>query len=161
MRSQPVLGEAFLAEFDSYVARYRYAAVAEYLRTRHFQLGASTGGRRPIDDAERIKRIEYHLLNDPDLVERNLNGDRRLLSEGARRATYDLPRDGDLEPDGTPHEKTVDRLVDRVPFSLDIGGRGLDEGCWDGKRPIKQKAAGHKGLGNVTQRTVRPAHNKG
>jgi hypothetical protein len=143
MRSKPVLDEAFLSAFDSNVRMYGYKAVIRALEMRHLQHGAPTGGRPPIDDAERVKRMEHHLLNDPDLVERNRAGDERFLSEAARRAICDLPRDGDLKPDGTPYEKAVDRLVNKFPFSWDIGdSRGWDRGYWNGKHPAKQKAAG-------------------
>jgi hypothetical protein len=142
MPSQPALDETFLAAFDSSVRKYGYKDVMRSLEMRHFQLGAQTGGRPPIDDAERRKRMEYHLLNDRDLVERKRDGDKRLLSEGARRAICDLPRDGDLKPDGTPWEKAVDRLVSKFPFAFGIGGRGFNQGCWDRKRSIKQEAAG-------------------
>jgi hypothetical protein len=141
-RSPAVLDEEFLAAFDSYVRMYGYKPVIQALEMRHFQLGAPTGGRPPIDDAERLKRMEYHLLNDGDLAELNRDGDERLLSEAARRAICDLPRDGDLEPDGTPYEKAVDRLVNKFGFAWDIGGRGWDESYWEGKRPRKQKTAG-------------------
>src|SRR4051812_44035367 len=127
MRSVPALGEAFLAEFASYVGMYGYKAVIRALEMRNFQLGARTGGRPPIDDAERIKRMEYHLFNDPDLVERNRAGDARHLSEAARRAIRDLPRDGDVEPNGTPYERAVDRLVAKFGFSWDMHSRGWDE----------------------------------
>lgn len=96
MRSQPVLDEAFFVAFESNVRRYGYTAVIRALEMRHFQLGAPTGGRPPIDDTERLKRMEYHLLNDPDLAERNRDGDERLLSQAARRAICDLPRDGEV-----------------------------------------------------------------
>jgi hypothetical protein len=152
MRSQPVLDGAFLAEFDSNVRMYGYDVVMEFLRTRHYQLGGRTGGRPPIDDAERLERMEYHIFNDPDLAERNRNGDERFLSEAARRAICDLPRPSDLEPDGTPYEKAVDRLVVKFGFAFDIGGRGWDQGYWDGKHPIKERTAGTQTSGNVSHR---------
>jgi hypothetical protein len=62
MRSKPVLDEAFLSAFDSNVRMYGYKAVIRALEMRHLQHGAPTGGRPPIDDAERVKRMEHHLL---------------------------------------------------------------------------------------------------
>src|SRR3954466_8095738 len=120
----PDLDEAFLATFDSSVRQYGFRAVMRFLERRYLQLGARTGGGPPIDDTERLERMEYYLLNDPDLAERKRDGDERLLSEAARRAICDLPRPGDLESDGKPHAKVVHRLVDKFGFAFDIPGRG-------------------------------------
>jgi hypothetical protein len=146
MRSAPALDEAFLAMFDSAVRMYGHKPVMQALEMRRLQLTVPTGGRPPIDDSERLKRMEYHLLYDPDLAGRNRDGDKRLLSEAGRRAVCDSPRDGDLKPDGTPYEKAVDRLVDKFGFGFDIGGRGWDKGRWDGKRPTKAKGSRKPGV---------------
>jgi len=103
-----------------------------------------------IEDAERLTRMEHHLLNDSDLIERNraliererqgkrasAAGGRGMLSEAARRAIKDLPRPSDVAADGTISKTAADRLTGKFGFSFDIAGRGVDDrgAYWDGKR---------------------------
>jgi hypothetical protein len=130
---------AFLETFDRLVAKHGLDKTLDVLRRsylhRHAQ--ASVGGRRVIDDTERLVRMAHHLAGDADLRERRLaqQSDQHTLSEAARRAIRDLPYQGDTVL-GDIHPKAVRRLVTKFKkwpsfFAFDdTAEHGLDQGVF-------------------------------
>jgi hypothetical protein len=103
-RFNPVIREGdiryrdFLEEFRQRAAKRGVENFLNELRNHYLSQHTGVGGRREIDDTERLVRMAHHLVEDADLRESRLNrqSDDGVLTEAARRAIRDLPGPGDI-----------------------------------------------------------------
>jgi hypothetical protein len=94
-------------------------------------LDLPTPGRPVIVADPRHRRMAELLGTDPELIRRRAQGDRRLLSEAARKAILENPAPNELTKDGEPDPNIVKRPVRTMPFfSFDIPEEGFDLGFW-------------------------------
>ena len=88
----PPLSAATRAELRRYIGQYGFAPLFDQIH----QLEPHGRGRMKIDDSQRLEAMARHLAADNDLPP-----DGGALTELARRALIDCPRDGDFNKNGS------------------------------------------------------------
>jgi hypothetical protein len=86
-------------------------------------------GRPMINDQERIALMALHLVGDPDLIERQRQGESGTPPLRASPGANDLYKGGDKA--GQPTASAVRRLVRKFPyFRWNDPKRGWNRGLW-------------------------------
>jgi hypothetical protein len=131
MREVPPEERQLVEALDCYVRKFgiRQTMVRA---CRRFNLPVPAALMTAARDAQRHRRMVDVLKTDPDLLYRQGKlGERRLLSEAARRAIKEDAQPSELDPDGEPDAEIVKRLVGKFPyFRWDDRKRSFDKGLW-------------------------------